>query len=120
MPGWNGQKHHAARGHLVYTLKEMTVFPPEVATVSMIKNKSATNDVFYPADLGPIWVPGSGGRRGRRGGGGTPTLPPWPVDGTRWGSNLSAMAAKRGAEVSKATCFTARANGDHPINTCQM
>ena len=50
----------------------------------------------------------------------TPTLPPWPIDGAPCGSNLPAMAAKREAEVSKATCFTARANGDPPINTCQM
>ena len=50
----------------------------------------------------------------------TGTLPPWPVDGTLWGSNLSAMAAKCGAEVCKSTCFTVRVNGDPPINTCQM
>ena len=42
------------------------------------------------------------------------------TEGAPCGSNLSAMAAKRGAEVSKATCFTARANGAPPINTCQM
>ena len=47
-------------------------------------------------------------------------MPPWAVDGTLCGSNLSAMAAKRGAEVPKATCFTTRANGDSPTNTCQM
>ena len=50
----------------------------------------------------------------------TPTLPPWPTDGVLCGSNLSAMAVKRGAEVSKPTCFTARANRDPPTNTCQM
>ena len=37
----------------VDTLKEMTLFPPELVTVSKIKNKSARSDVFYGADLGP-------------------------------------------------------------------
>ena len=78
----------------------------------MIKNKSTKSAAFYRADLGPIRVPGPGGRRGRRGGGGTQILPPWAVDGTLCGSNLSAMAAKRGAEIPKVTCFTARANGN--------
>ena len=50
----------------------------------------------------------------------TPILPPWPTDGVLCGSNLSAMAVKRGAEVSKPMCFTAPANGDSPTNTCQM
>ena len=52
--------------------------------------------------------------------GGTRTLSPCPIDGPLCGSNLSAMAAKRGAEVPKVSCFTARANGDPPINTRQM
>ena len=46
--------------------------------------------------------------------GSTPTLPPWPIDGALWDSNLTAMAAKCGAEVSKVTCFTVRANGAPP------
>jgi len=39
-------------------------------------------------------------------------VPPWPIDGALCGSNLSAMAAKCGAEGSKVACFTVRANGD--------
>ena len=35
------------------TLEEMALFPPEVATISRIKNKRAKSDVFYRADLGP-------------------------------------------------------------------
>ena len=38
---------------MVGTFEEMALFPPEVATISMIKNKSAKSDVFYRADLGP-------------------------------------------------------------------
>ena len=34
------------------------------------------------------------------------------VEGAPCGSNLSAMASKRGAEMPKATCFTACANAD--------
>ena len=48
------------------------------------------------------------------------TLPPWPIDGVLCGSNLSAMAVKCGTEVSKPTCFAARANRAPPTNTCQM
>ena len=50
----------------------------------------------------------------------TPILQPWPTDGVLRGSNLSAMAVKRGAEVSKPICFSARANSDSSTNTCQM
>ena len=95
-------------------IEETALFPLEVATVSRIKNKSAKNDVNYRPGLAPIRVPGPGGRRGRRGGGGTQILPPWAVDGTLCGSNLSAMAAKRGAEVPKVARFTAHADGDPP------
>ena len=46
--------------------------------------------------------------------GSTRTLPPWPADGALWTTNLSAMSAKCGAEVSKVTCFTAHADGAPP------
>ena len=52
--------------------------------------------------------------------GSAPTLPPWPIDGAPSGSNLSAMAAKCGAEVCKLMRFIVRVNGDPPINACQM
>ena len=76
--------------------------------------RSVQSDVFYRARG---WRPAINTRQMR---GGTPTSPPWPIDGALWDSNLFAMAAKCGAQVTKGTCFIACADGVPPINTCQM
>ena len=76
--------------------------------------RSVQSDVFYRARG---WRPTLNTCQMR---GSTPTLPPWPIDGGLWGSNLSAMAAKCGAEVSKVACFTTRTKSAPPLARAKL
>ena len=68
-----------------------------------MRGRSVQSGVFYYAFEGCPFI------NTRQMRGGTGTLPPWPIDGTLLGSNLSAMAAKCRAVVPNLSAMAVKA-----------